>query len=120
MQIVPSLALCTQLKELGYPQEDTVFVVVDGERLLRESYERYSQWAKDVIAAPTVEEMLEWLRSELVKRKISVLDPPTFEIELDMGHVHIRQLFTNTMPIWTADTLSNACAKAVIWVLEKK
>jgi hypothetical protein len=127
MQIVPSLKLCTRLKELGYPQEDILYYWV--ENYYREvGLPKKSDWVlsyrgivyKEMpkVAAPTVEEMAEWL-------KVQKIDGEYFLTELYnrfMEWACSIRVWVNYDPMQTfhADTLSNAVAKACIWVLEQR
>jgi len=125
MQIVSAPYRCQKLKELGFPQEGCEFYY--HRDLLSDEYTlhhiKVAVFDMDCIkadccAAPTVEEMMVWLKSRL--RKHNPIDPPTLEIEFDTDHVHIRTLFTAQIPIFTADTLSNAVADMCVWVLVKE
>jgi len=126
MQIVSDIERCRKLKDAGFPQGCCQFYYI---RLYSEKWELVHKlhglveslqdekpdW---IIAAHTVDEMVEWLESRL--RKHNPIDPPTLEIEFDTDHVHIRTLSTAQIPTFTADTLSDVVSDMVVWVLKKE
>jgi len=107
MQIVSDIGRCRKLKESGFPQKNTIAYYV-GEILQYEP----GWYHKDFFtAAPTVEEMVEWLAEN------SKYEGFSFEIN-EEGFLF--EIYDTDYKGFQADTLSNAMADMVLWVLEKE
>lgn len=125
MKIVPSLELCQKMRELGYQQRAplTKFYLIKIADVWIEvlwSDNRITEYLDHgmndyVLAAPMVEEMVEWLRNRL----------PIEYLEIRIDKKHPFRVFDSSInmiirPLFEADTLSNAVSKVCIWVLEQK
>ena len=106
---VPCLELCKKLKELGYPQNEEGFYWVlekvgynyEWKLLFVDSSFTINNYK---IKAPTFPEMLEWLPSYVWFNKNENLKNK-YEVN-DSYHAHTER----------DRTLSNACAKLLIWL----
>jgi hypothetical protein len=133
MQIVPSLELCQHLNEKGYPQGDCTFYwyrnIIDGKFSLlhKDAFpyntyyeaEYFIKYSSDVvIAAPTVEEMVEWLRGKVWVKIYADLLTQTITVENPNYKYSPSNNIRNML--FNADTLSDTVAQACIWVLEQR
>ena len=114
---IPSLELCKRLKELGFPQDSggwywVKFADRDRWRVMYDGIIDYEQ-VEEVIKAPTVRELGEWLPDEFVSGRVGENNIVCFNLELDPA---VRSMF----PTMNADTEANARAKVLIWLVENK
>jgi len=122
MQIVPAPYRCQKLKESGFPQEGCEFyyhidVISDEYTLHHITVASFDKECMKVgcIAAHTVEEMMEWLKGRNITE---------FEVTIYKGRYRIisdKIIKEDGSYIkFTANTISNALADMVAWVLEKE
>jgi len=111
---VPSLELCKRLKELGFPQDSggwywVKFADRDRWRVMYDGIIDYEQ-VEEVIKAPTIRELGEWLPDEFVSGRI---------IE-EYACFDIKELESKDPFDIEADTEADARAKMLIWLVENK
>jgi hypothetical protein len=116
-QLVSSLELCQQLKEAGYTQDSRFYWVKDPYYEL--GLPKKTDWViyysdtgncigLNAAAAPTVSEMVEWLRTDY-----------NIIFNIYTKDTHITLEWPYGIKSWDGDTLANACAKSVLWVLKE-
>jgi len=126
MQIVPAPYRCQKLKELGFPQEGCEFyyhrdLLSDEYTLHHITVASFDKECMKVgcIAAPTVEEMVEWAKNKLANSDYVF---KSVHCGFNAGRMeHFCQLYGRGQEgYFPADTLSDDVSDVVLLVLEKE
>ena len=113
---VPSLELCKRLKELGYLQNGGGWYWDTKDRILIFTWEE--EVIDDLVKAPTVAEMGEWLPPALnLKEGDAYLNIDRPEENLWILSYSLRDSFICPIAV-DGETEANARAKMLIWLIE--